>query len=131
MRAVTVEAIDNDTFQLTGSLGGFFGEGETFITLELSDIDWGGAVGSIDDVIFTAGDEGTFGLDSFTSDTITISGVLSCGGINTACPITGANLGTYDLVVTHVPLPAALPLFGSALAMLGIVGWRRRRQAGA
>ena len=28
-----------------------------------------------------------------------------------------------------VPLPAALPLFGSALAMLGIVGWRRRRLA--
>ncbi len=33
------------------------------------------------------------------------------------------------LRVTPVPLPAALPLFGSALAMLGIVGWRRRRQA--
>ncbi len=33
--------------------------------------------------------------------------------------------------LTPVPLPAALPLFGSALAMLGIVGWRRRRQAGA
>ena len=34
-------------------------------------------------------------------------------------------------VVSPVPLPAARPLFGSALAMLGIVGWRRRRQAGA
>ena len=33
--------------------------------------------------------------------------------------------------VSPVPLPAALPLFGSALAMLGIVGWRRRRQADA
>ncbi len=33
--------------------------------------------------------------------------------------------------LSPVPLPAALPLFGSALAMLGIVGWRRRRQAGA
>ena len=30
-----------------------------------------------------------------------------------------------------VPLPAALPLFGSALAMLGIVGWRRKRRAAA
>ena len=32
--------------------------------------------------------------------------------------------------VTAVPLPAALPLFLSALAGLGLVGWRRR-QAGA
>ena len=30
-----------------------------------------------------------------------------------------------------VPLPAALPLFGSALAMLGIFGWRRKRRAAA
>ena len=32
---------------------------------------------------------------------------------------------------TPVPLPAALPLFGSALAMLGIVGWRRKRRGDA
>ena len=38
---------------------------------------------------------------------------------------------TGPISVSAVPLPAALPLFGSALAMLGIVGWRRRRQAGA
>ena len=34
-------------------------------------------------------------------------------------------------VVSAVPLPAALPLFGSALAMLGIVGWRRQRRPAA
>ncbi len=34
---------------------------------------------------------------------------------------------TLEFDVSPVPLPAALPLFGSALAMLGIVGWRRRR----
>ncbi len=33
-------------------------------------------------------------------------------------------------VVSAVPLPAALPLFLSALAGLGLMGWRRR-QAGA
>ena len=35
------------------------------------------------------------------------------------------------VVISPVPLPAALPLFGSALAMLGIVGWRRKRRAAA
>ena len=34
-------------------------------------------------------------------------------------------------LISAVPLPAALPLFGSALAMLGIVGWRRKRRAAA
>lgn len=30
-----------------------------------------------------------------------------------------------------VPLPAALPLFGTALAGLGFIGWRRKRKAAA
>jgi len=32
--------------------------------------------------------------------------------------------------VSAVPLPAALPLFASAVAGMGLVGWRRRRVAG-
>ncbi len=31
--------------------------------------------------------------------------------------------------ISAVPLPAALPLLGSAFAALGFVGWRRRRRA--
>ncbi|MHA1166072.1 MAG: PEP-CTERM sorting domain-containing protein [Alphaproteobacteria bacterium] len=30
-----------------------------------------------------------------------------------------------------VPLPAALPLFGTGLGMLGFLGWRRRRKMAA
>jgi len=37
---------------------------------------------------------------------------------------------TLNYDVAAVTLAVALLLFGSALAMLGIVGWRRRRQAG-
>ncbi len=31
--------------------------------------------------------------------------------------------------ISQTPLPAALPLFSSALALLGLIGWRRRRTA--
>lgn len=37
--------------------------------------------------------------------------------------------GDWIRVVTQVPIPAALPLFGSALGLLGFAGWRRRQQA--
>lgn len=33
------------------------------------------------------------------------------------------------LVVSAVPLPAALPLYGTGLAVMGFIGWRRKRQA--
>ena len=34
-----------------------------------------------------------------------------------------------DISFTVVPIPAALPLFGTALAGMGFIGWRRKRQA--
>jgi hypothetical protein len=41
--------------------------------------------------------------------------------------------GDWIRVVTlsAVPIPAALPLFGTGLGILGFLGWRRRRQAQA
>lgn len=43
------------------------------------------------------------------------------------------NLGTVQFddggVVSAVPLPAALPLYGAGLAVMGFVGWRRKRKA--
>jgi hypothetical protein len=45
--------------------------------------------------------------------------------------------GSYPYVlgmassVAPVPLPAALPLFGTGIALLGLLGWRRRRAAAA
>lgn len=48
----------------------------------------------------------------------------------------GSRDGDYDdlMVVGHVsavPLPAALPLFATGLAALGLLGWRRKRKAQA
>lgn len=36
-----------------------------------------------------------------------------------------------NLVVTAVPLPAALPLYGAGIAVLGFIGWRKRSKAAA
>jgi hypothetical protein len=36
--------------------------------------------------------------------------------------------GTYD--VAQTPIPAALPLFGSGLGLMGLMGWWRKRRAG-
>lgn len=36
--------------------------------------------------------------------------------------------GDWLRVVTAVPVPAALPLFGTGLALLGYAGWRRKKR---
>jgi len=40
-------------------------------------------------------------------------------------------LGGPDLQgnIPPVPLPAAMPLFGAGLAIMGFIGWRRKRKA--
>jgi hypothetical protein len=45
----------------------------------------------------------------------------------------GGELGrsAIDVNVGVVPLPAALPLYGTGLALMGFVGWRRRKAATA
>ena len=40
-------------------------------------------------------------------------------------------VGTLEVFATTTPLPAALPLFASGLAGLGLLGWRRKRKAAA
>ncbi len=60
-------------------------------------------------------------LGSFELTRATVQGTDFEGGISSA----------VDAPISPVPLPAALPLFGSALALLGMVGWRRKRRAAA
>lgn len=36
---------------------------------------------------------------------------------------------TYDIRLTAVPIPAALPLLAGGLGILGLAGWRRKRSA--
>lgn len=35
----------------------------------------------------------------------------------------------HFISISEVPVPAALPLFGTGLALMGILGWRRKRKA--
>jgi len=40
-------------------------------------------------------------------------------------------IAEYDISVSAVPLPAALPLYGAGIAVLGFMGWRRKRNVSA
>ncbi|MFK5978073.1 MAG: VPLPA-CTERM sorting domain-containing protein [Rhizobiaceae bacterium] len=57
-------------------------------------------------------------------------------GRNLSLGFTGFHTTAIDSVkaqygsVSAVPVPAALPLLGTGLAVMGLVGWRRKRKAG-
>ncbi len=81
--------------------------------------------------------EGTWRIAG-TSDTPTSLQMLTVLSSLDAIYIPGAFLlnpqpgGTSwldNVVLNAIPLPAALPLMGTGLAVLGFLGWRRRRAA--
>jgi hypothetical protein len=37
-------------------------------------------------------------------------------------------IGTWEVTISPVPLPGALPLFATGLGALGLLGWRRKRK---
>lgn len=52
---------------------------------------------------------------------------------NATGAISGLNFDivVFENAVAAVPVPAALPLFGTGLAIMGFLGWRRKRKAAA
>jgi hypothetical protein len=46
-------------------------------------------------------------------------------------PTWGLALDNVSYGVAQTPLPAALPLFGTGLGLLGFVGWWRKRRSDA
>ena len=46
----------------------------------------------------------------------------------TLCALVTTKTGEAPAVI---PLPAALPLYGTGLAVMGFLGWRRKRRAAA
>lgn len=71
----------------------------------------------------------------------TAGGVSGSGGGDVYSFLAGSNALTVGMHVTEpgdwirvitvsaVPLPAALPLYGAGIAVLGFMGWRRRKNA--
>ncbi len=61
------------------------------------------------------------GFDPFAAGTYAIQLEAFLGDVSLA-------MSGINVVVTAVPLPAALPLYGAGVALLGYVGWRRKRK---
>jgi len=91
---------------------------------------------------FFAAFTGTFGPSVLANLMSNVFDWSSSGETDDLGSAGGAGPGTvstdgFDIVITlerdvsPVPLPAALPLFGTALAGMGFIGWRRKRKAAA
>ena len=50
--------------------------------------------------------------------------------LSNSTEVSGATLQNL-VIATATPLPAALPLFGTGLGVVGLLGWRRKRKAQA
>ena len=93
------------------SATGFFGIGSTDLTISAT--------------LLTQILAGTGGTVNF-SNTAILSIVTSLG-----TTVTFADDRVLSVDPSAVPLPAALPLLGGALSLLGFFGWRRKRMAAA
>jgi len=70
-----------------------------------------------------------FGFASTTAQFIRID-ISGCPQVDNG--FNGCGIGEVAFSsVSAVPLPAALPLFGTGLAVMGLIGWRRKRKAAA
>ena len=82
-----------------------------------------------------------FGIDVLLEDNVTVVGI-HYGHAFVAylfdAPITYFSIQGLEMGVSNsyaydwpqvVPLPAALPLYGTGLAVMGFIGWRKRRKA--
>jgi len=71
-----------------------------------------------------------FGFSGQSSDLLSVNLITGlASSLGAISGFTGGN-GVFgaSTVVSVVPLPAALPLYGTGLALMGFVGWRRRRK---
>lgn len=137
--AVAAESGFNNSFSVPGIIGSlnensFFGEGTNLLTTGVDSLSGIFNAGILDFLFsnnrgFTAG-PGTAEAGVF------LDGLLGAHSVfflafddNGAGPDDNHDDFLIRVNVAAVPLPAALPLFGGALGLLGFMGWRRKKAA--
>ncbi len=96
-------------------------------------------------VTFSSSAGGSHTIDNTFTGTIDFSSITGFANISSfsisapnpsidcrfvACPQMAFDTFVFDdLTPSSVPVPAALPLFGTGLALMGFVSWRRKRKA--
>ncbi len=95
--------------------------------LILKNLDFVGGVPLVGFELFDTGVLQNLSVLSTTSNSVTIRWDSGNAGSSYAAGDT-LIAGRFLTEVSAVPLPAALPLFGSGLAVLGFLGWRRKRK---
>ena len=64
------------------------------------------------------------------SSEFVIATILTDGLFDEIRFLSGSNAFEYaNVAVSAVPLPAALPLYGAGMALMGFLGWRKRKAA--
>jgi len=99
---------------ISGTSGNFWFTGENWATRTLSD--WVGLfsdMASLDIVALSVGvGSWNAGQDAYFDNVLFSNGQKDFA---------------YDFEVSAVPLPAAFPLYGAGIVLLGFIGWRRKR----
>ncbi|WP_169566545.1 hypothetical protein [Sneathiella limimaris] len=103
-------------------------------TREQAQVSWGGGSSGIGSMLIDANwaetPNGASGYLMFALNNLNVAWLEFLAPTHNP----GDELGVNDfslaaISVSTVPLPAALPLYGSALAVLGFLGWRRKQKA--
>ena len=110
-----------------------FNLGNDYIfSTEFFDLDWTDAPGILTGVTVAGG---AVGLAGFTIDRVMDHSFRFQGRVDQLVAVADF---TLNLTTEHetsppppelIPLPAALPLYGTDLAVMGFLGWRRKRKA--
>lgn len=117
-------AVTLESFEMADYLSG----GQTVSSIEVFDAN-NMSIWSLSDVFITGDNSSHIDFDNLglTSSALFLTIALDFGGASDEVGLD--NVVFSQSVVSAVPIPAALPLFGTGLAALGFLGWRKKRKA--